>query len=187
MVADIDASLLKPAFELCGRRPFLDSIEAELPVARESLKPVVAPAQPTLERSEVSLVDLPPEDRRELVAVRVAQEVAQVLGIAIPESIDPERGLFDMGMDSLMSVQLRKRLEASFGRALPKMLTFTYPNVAALTRYLLADSAAQDKAPLTRKAARGAPSKSQAKNVSDADTTEALMLELESLPQELKG
>ena len=184
MVADIDASLLKPAFELCGRRPFLDYVEVELPVARESAKPLVITAQPPPESSELSLTDMAAEDRRELVAVGVIKEVAQVLGIDVPESIDPERGLFDMGMDSLMSVQLRKRLEVSFGRALPKMLTFTYPTVAALTRYLLGDSAGQDKAPLTRKAMAA---QSQAKDLSGADATKALMLELESLPPELKG
>jgi acyl carrier protein len=127
-----------------------------------------------------------PEDRRELVTMRVIKEVAQVLGIDVPESIDPERGLFDMGMDSLMSVQLRKRLEVSFGRALPKMLTFTYPTVAALTRYLLGDGAGQNKTPLTRKAAM-ASSLSQANDLSDADARKALMHELESLPAELRG
>jgi acyl transferase domain-containing protein/SAM-dependent methyltransferase/acyl carrier protein len=185
MVADIDASLLKPAFELWGRRPFLDCVGAGLPAACESAKPVATTAQPPPESSELFLADMAPEDRRELVTVRVIKEVAQVLGIDVPESIDPERGLFDMGLDSLMSVQLRKRLEVSFGRALPKMLTFTYPTVAALTRYLLADSAGQDRAPLTRKAAVAA--QSRARDLSDADATKALMHELESLPPELKG
>jgi polyketide synthase 7/polyketide synthase 12 len=126
-----------------------------------------------------------PEDQRELVAARVMKEVAQVLGIDVPDSIDPDRGLFDMGMDSLMSVQLRKRLEASFGRTLPKMLTFTYPSPAAITRYLLGDSLGQDKAPLTRKVAVGTTSKPI--SASDADATTALMRELESLPPELRG
>ena len=223
MVADIDASLLKPAFELCGRRPFLDYVGAEsttnrgfaepvvtpasparegsglssecrpvlelvgdrLPLPRESAKPVVTTSPPAAGSPVISVVDMAPEDRRDLVTARVMKEVAQVLGIDIPESIDPERGLFDMGMDSLMSVQLRKRLETGFGRTLPKMLTFTYPTPAAITRYLLGDSAGQEKAPLTRKAAVGAMSKG--KDLSDADTTKALIRELESLPPELRG
>jgi acyl transferase domain-containing protein/SAM-dependent methyltransferase/acyl carrier protein len=187
MVADIDASLLKPAFELCGRRPFLDYVGAELPVAPESAKPVVTTAQPPPESSGLSLAEIAPEDRRELVAGRIIKEVAQVLGIDVPESIDPDRGLFDMGMDSLMSVQLRKRLEVSFGRTLPQMLTFTYPTVAALTRYLLGDSAGRDKAPLTKKAAAVAAPLSQEKDLSGAEARKALMRELESLPPELKG
>ncbi len=39
-------------------------------------------------------------------------------------------GLFEMGMDSLMSVELRKRLERGAGRKLPATLTFNYPNVS---------------------------------------------------------
>jgi acyl transferase domain-containing protein/acyl carrier protein len=221
MVANIDSNLLKPAFELCGRRPFLDyvgtespearestkqifdaqpppqtsavsrerrstldGVAAKLPVTRDSARPPVTTAPPP-ETSVISLLGMTPEDQRELVAARVMKEVAQVLGIDVPDSIDPDRGLFDMGMDSLMSVQLRKRLEASFGRTLPKMLTFTYPSPAAITRYLLGDSLGQDKAPLTRKVAVGTTSKPI--SASDADATTALMRELESLPPELRG
>jgi acyl transferase domain-containing protein/SAM-dependent methyltransferase/acyl carrier protein/NADP-dependent 3-hydroxy acid dehydrogenase YdfG len=192
MVADIDADLLKPAFELWGRRPFLDYLGAEIPVARESVKPVATAApppseSPALPSPALSLADMAPEDRRELVAGIVLREIAQVLGIDVPESIDPERGLFDMGMDSLMAVQLRKRLEVTFGRTLPKMLTFTYPTAAALTRYFLGDSAERDKTPPTRKAAASSSLVSQANDFSGADARKALMQELESLPPELKG
>ena len=45
-----------------------------------------------------------------------------------------------MGMDSLMSVQLRQRLENSLdGRSLPLTLAFEYPNIEALTRYLASE------------------------------------------------
>ncbi len=43
-------------------------------------------------------------------------------------------------MDSLMSVQLKGRLEKSIGRVLPATLTFTYPTVHALTDFLLGDA-----------------------------------------------
>ena len=41
-----------------------------------------------------------------------------------------------MGMDSLMSVELGRRLERGVGRSLPSTLTFNYPNVAALAEFL---------------------------------------------------
>jgi hypothetical protein len=44
--------------------------------------------------------------------------------------------LFDMGMDSLMSVELKRRLERGVGRKLPSTLTFNYPNAAALASFL---------------------------------------------------
>ena len=47
-----------------------------------------------------------------------------------------ETGLFELGMDSLMSVELKRRLERGAGRALPSTLTFNYPNVVALAGFL---------------------------------------------------
>jgi hypothetical protein len=41
-----------------------------------------------------------------------------------------------MGMDSLMSVRLKRRLEAGTGLRLPGTLTLTYPTISALARYL---------------------------------------------------
>jgi hypothetical protein len=41
-----------------------------------------------------------------------------------------------MGMDSLMAVRMKSRLEAITKSSLPTTLTFDYPNVQALTAYL---------------------------------------------------
>jgi hypothetical protein len=44
--------------------------------------------------------------------------------------------LFELGMDSLMSIELKGRLEASVGQSLPSTLVFNYPTVNALAAYL---------------------------------------------------
>ena len=62
----------------------------------------------------------------------VSGEVAAVLGLDASQPVPLEKGLFELGMDSLMSVELKRRLERGAGRALPSTLTFNYPNVAAL-------------------------------------------------------
>ena len=41
-----------------------------------------------------------------------------------------------MGMDSLMSVELGRRLERGVGRKLPSTLTFNYPNIGELAAFL---------------------------------------------------
>jgi hypothetical protein len=41
-----------------------------------------------------------------------------------------------MGLDSLMSVELKSLLETSVGHPLPSTLTFNYPTIADLARYL---------------------------------------------------
>ena len=65
------------------------------------------------------------------------QAVAQILGIPDPEQIDPHQGLLDIGVDSLMAVELRNRLSNGLVEQLPSTLIFDYPTLAKLTDYLL--------------------------------------------------
>ena len=80
---------------------------------------------------------LEPSERREQLLEYVAEQVATVLGLAGSEQVSVTRGLFEMGMDSLMSVELKNRLESGLGHPLASTLRFNYPNVGALTGYLM--------------------------------------------------
>lgn len=66
----------------------------------------------------------------------VREQVIRVLQLPPNHALDPERGLKDLGLDSLMAVELRNRLQASTRRVLPTTLAFDYPTVAAVARYL---------------------------------------------------
>ena len=77
-------------------------------------------------------------------------EVARVLGVEPPEALDPTRGFFSMGMDSLTSIELRNRLEGALGLPLAPSLAFNYPTVAALAAHLCEEAlgiAAETPAP----------------------------------------
>ena len=52
------------------------------------------------------------------------------------KTIDPNTGFFDLGMDSMMSIELLERLEKALGAKLPSSLTLDYPNVAGLSSWL---------------------------------------------------
>jgi acyl carrier protein len=67
---------------------------------------------------------------------QVRADVGQILGLA-PADIDADRGLFDVGMDSLMALDVKTRLEAAVGTRLPSTHTFNYPTATALSGYLL--------------------------------------------------
>jgi myxalamid-type polyketide synthase MxaB len=71
-----------------------------------------------------------------LLIGHLRSEVAAVLGWKSAEQIGPRQKLFDLGMDSLTSVELRHRLESSLGCSLPLTVAFDYPNVEALADYL---------------------------------------------------
>lgn len=128
IVADIDWSILKPAYEARRHRPFLEKIQAR-PQAE-------APATAKKNAGIVEqLRQAPCEDRHDMLLNFIQKQAAKVLGMAAAHELDPERGFFEMGMDSLTSVELRRRLESCFGESLPGTLTFNYPSVAALTGY----------------------------------------------------
>ncbi|MFD8211863.1 phosphopantetheine-binding protein, partial [Streptomyces sp. NPDC059695] len=83
------------------------------------------------------LAAAPAEGREELVLGLVREHVAAVLGHGSPDRIDAERGLLDLGFDSLTAVEFRNRLNAVTGLRLPTTVVFDHPTPAALARHLL--------------------------------------------------
>ena len=77
-----------------------------------------------------------PAERKAMLFEYVRSSVIEVLGFDSGHRLDPEQGLFDLGMDSLTAVELKNRLQAAIGNSLPSTLLFDYPNVQALTEYL---------------------------------------------------
>jgi myxalamid-type polyketide synthase MxaB len=77
-----------------------------------------------------------PADRLEILAEHLRGEVAHVLGWSSTEQVGPRQKLFELGLDSLTSVELRARLERSLGCSLPLTVAFDYPSVEALAGYL---------------------------------------------------
>ena len=77
----------------------------------------------------------PASDRLPLLIAYIQDEVAKVLRLE-PSKLLLEQGFFDMGMDSLMAVELKNRLEVSLGVSLPVTLTFEFPTIKDLAEYL---------------------------------------------------
>ena len=69
----------------------------------------------------------------DIVRLLVRQDVAQILCIA-PERIEPRRALHDLGMDSLMAVELALGLERRFGVQLPVMALNDAPSVERISQ-----------------------------------------------------
>ena len=69
----------------------------------------------------------------------VRSQVAATLGMTSPEQLEPRQRLFDIGIDSLMAVELKNRLESGLGIPLRSTLVFDYPTVEALVKHLSED------------------------------------------------
>lgn len=82
------------------------------------------------------IADLSDEEIMATVIGMLKQEVAEVLRIA-PEKIREDRLLQDMGLDSLMGVELAVALEARFGVKLPIMTLSDSPTITKLAQRLV--------------------------------------------------
>lgn len=82
---------------------------------------------------------LPDKERRERLLDHLRSVTARVLGLASPEELSPTAGLMELGLGSLMAVELRNQLGRALGLALPATLIFDYPTLSHLHRYLLTE------------------------------------------------
>ncbi|HKF49641.1 MAG TPA: type I polyketide synthase [Terracidiphilus sp.] len=78
---------------------------------------------------------LPEKEREAALLAHVCTQVRNVSGLAEHE-FDPQQGFFSLGLDSLMSVDLRNRLQASLGCSLPATIAFQYPSATSLAAHL---------------------------------------------------
>src|SRR5262249_18401435 len=75
-------------------------------------------------------------DRFRHLVARVRTETAAVLGHADASRIEPEMGFFDSGLDSLMALELRRRLREATGVHLPATVTFDHPSPLQVAAFL---------------------------------------------------
>jgi aryl carrier-like protein len=94
------------------------------------------------------LAEATPVEPRQLLVEYLQAEVAQVLGFPASRRIEPQQGFFDMGMDSLMAMALKNRLEVALDQWLPPTLTFDSATVESLAAHLLEMVAPSSLAPV---------------------------------------
>jgi acyl carrier protein len=82
------------------------------------------------------LAAAPDARRRGLLAAAVRERALRALGVDPAKPIDPRTPLGELGMDSLLAVELRNTLGTALGASLPATLLFDYPTIDALTDFL---------------------------------------------------
>jgi acyl transferase domain-containing protein/acyl carrier protein len=83
-----------------------------------------------------TLREADPDDRADLLESFLAQQVSHVLGFG-NRALDTDESLFDLGIDSLMAVELKNRIEAHLSMAIPMMQLLQGPSVIDLTEIIL--------------------------------------------------
>nr|WP_265869922.1 type I polyketide synthase [Streptomyces drozdowiczii] len=77
--------------------------------------------------------------RQKLIAGLICRHTAEILEYDSADAIDSELPFKDLGYNSLTSVELRSRLAADLGIALPSSLVYDYPTPAVLARHIVRD------------------------------------------------
>ncbi len=84
----------------------------------------------------IKIESAPSGERHRLLMKYLYDEVAQILHLESGTSLDSQTGFAQMGMDSLMAIELRNRLEDGLGCTLPVTLAFEASNVEQLASHL---------------------------------------------------
>ncbi|ARV58846.1 hypothetical protein BZZ01_09545 [Nostocales cyanobacterium HT-58-2] len=130
VVAKIDWRKFKEVYQAKKQRSLLTQIK--ISPAKEVKEQLSAQWSGILPQLKAA----PESKRYDLLITYLQSEVAKVLGLTASQLPDPEQGFFAMGMDSLMAIELKNRLEANLGSSLPSTIAFEYPNIKSLSQYI---------------------------------------------------
>jgi NADPH:quinone reductase-like Zn-dependent oxidoreductase/acyl carrier protein len=166
-------------------RQFPDRSEPRLlaELADRYARPSAAPARQRRLMEEIEAAA--PNSRRGLVAAFIREQALRVLGLDANAAIDPRQPLGELGLDSLMAVELRNVLSRALERTLPATVLFKYPTIEALGDYVLESAQIEAPAPgeaPSAEAASGSDAIPDAvESLSDDSVRRLLEAELESL------
>ncbi|MGK4000975.1 SDR family NAD(P)-dependent oxidoreductase [Sorangium sp. So ce1036] len=134
-----EAALLPVHFDLAKLQRALGA-GGELPaLLRALLRPGLRKAFGAAVSASASrdrLLTMTEPERLEALIELVRAEAAAVLKRQGPAAVAPDQPLLELGMDSLMAVQLRNRLATLIGASLPVTAAFTHRTSRALGAYL---------------------------------------------------
>jgi acyl carrier protein len=181
-VARIDWKLMSAAFQARGSWPFLRQVAA--PVASNirdiSSTSIVVDAAAETSNLANQLAAMPRREQVLHVEALVRAELGRVLGLSGPGEIEPSIGFADLGLDSLMALQLRRRLSVLSGLELPATMTFNHSTLEALSYYLV-ERVSGAEAPV----ANATTDASLAEDpISDAEVHAMLLAELDAVEGE---
>ena len=132
----VDWDTFRPVYESRGDNSFLSQLALQFDSPTPGATRIESERQSAL-RKQLDAAD--PEAALKLLEDSVRDSVATILGVHADEVTAMSEGFFQMGMDSIMTVELRRRLESSLQINLPTTLAFEYPTIERLTEYLASE------------------------------------------------
>jgi hypothetical protein len=145
-------------------------------------KAVVRTPQPARTADLVAqLVQAPKPARTRIVTNLVLAQVRTTIGLAPDQAIDERQPLQELGLDSLMAVELRNGLVAVSGRALPATIAFDYPTTEAISRHLLSLLVPEEATPVRAVKTLQTVDEEDVAALSDDEAAQLLLRELDGV------
>ena len=128
------------------------------------------------------LEELSDEELQQVCIDMLKAEVAEILRMS-PDKLDPSRSMYDMGLDSLMGVELVGALESRFGVRLPVLILSQNPTIAKLSEYIIEQLRGGEA---KEEGAAEQEMLAQVQHLSGQHGSEATALNIEELAQDLQ-
>ena len=104
---------------------------------REAAARADQPALPEDPDLPQQLRDAEPAARRELMLGFLRRQVASVIGLDDPAELDLRRTLYEIGMTSVMAIELQYRIQSGLGFKLPARASLDFESAESLADYLI--------------------------------------------------
>jgi microcystin synthetase protein McyG len=175
-----------------NRHAYRAALPAQLPAFYSRILTAETPAAAApVPAANAGYTAMPVRERTEAIERLIRETVATLLGLASHLDVEREKGLFDLGIDSLTAIDLKDRLEKSLGRRLRTTIALDYPTAAGMATYLaetLFPAAEPSRAAAVTDSLRARGATGAKGSAAEDDLGELTASELERLlEQELKG
>lgn len=135
---------------------------------------VDADLQKMADEFRTNLADAPIDERTPMLIEMICEQIKRVMGLDESDTINPNQPLQELGLDSLMAVELRNILCALIGKQLPATLMFKYPTVSSLSTFLIQDMFPDEAGDTEEDATEAESTDAQAKQQEEDDQLDDL-------------